>query len=243
MINLLKGEIMTKIFILTDVHGNYECMKILKNKIDEIKPDFVFSAGDLIGIGPSHNEVLEIVTKIANFYTVRGNHEGYYIDGFHNPSAALEQEFHTWVKNTMEPKYDNYIKNLPIIRHFSIENKNIVLIHYARTNNKFTTIENNLTIEHIEKLFNSIDADIIIYGHDHTGFIHIGNKSFINIGTAGCNNLNIGKTKYGILTLDNNSINIEVNYLDYDITPEIEKMEKLNVPDKELIKKVFFKKK
>lgn len=233
---------MKRILIFTDAHGNYESIKIIDKMIKKFKPDYIFSAGDLIGIGPSHNEVLDLVTKWDNFFTVKGNHERYYTDGFHNPLAALEGEFHDWVRNTMDKKHDSFIRNLEYEKTFTIEGKKIVLTHYARTNNKFTTIENDRTPEKISKIFEYIDADIIIFGHDHNGYIYKGDKTFINVGTLGCTNLNIGKAKFGILTIDNGNIGYESILIDYDVTPEINKMDELNVPDKELIKRIFLKK-
>ena len=233
---------MKKILIFTDAHGNYEAIKIIDNLIKELQIDYIISAGDLIGIGPSHNEVLEIVTKWDNFYTVKGNHERYYTDGFHNPLAALEGKFHDWVRNTMDEKFDSFIRNLEYEKELFIEGQKIIITHYARTNTKFTTIENNRTTENMLNLFSYLDADIIIFGHDHSGYIYKGNKTLINIGTLGCTNLNVGKAKFGILTIDHNNIDIQEYLIDYDITPEIKKMDELNVPDKELIKRIFFKK-
>ncbi len=234
---------MKKIFIFTDAHGNAESLKAILPKIEELKPDYIFSAGDLIGIGPSHNEIMEIVTKLPNFYTVKGNHEAYYADGYKNPGAALEEKHHDWIRNTMNTKYHDYLKNLPFTLYFKIEDLKVALTHYGRKNERFITIETDRNYEKLSSIFKDIDADIIIFGHDHYGSIIYGPKNFINIGTLGCNNLNVGFAKCALLTIDNTNFNLEEYLIPYDITLEREKLDKYNVPDKEFIKKCFLKKK
>ena len=233
---------MKKIFIFNDAHGNAESIKAILPKIKETNPDYIFSSGDLIGIGPSHNEVLDLVSKLPNFYSVKGNHEAYYLDGYKNPSAALEEKHHEWIRQTMDKKYDPFLKELPYIRYFDIENLKVALMHYPRLNNRFITIENEKTYEKFENLFSEIEADIIIFGHDHYGSIVYGKKNFINIGTLGCTNLNIGFAKAALLTIDGNTFKLEQFLLPYDVTKEINKLDELNVPDKDLIKKIFIKK-
>lgn len=233
---------MKKIFIFNDTHGNAESIKALLPKIKELQPDYIFSAGDLIGIGPSHNEVLEIVTKLPNFYSVKGNHEAYYLDGYRNPLAALQENHHNWIRNTMDKKYDEFLNSLPYVRYFDIEDLKVALIHYPRLNNRFITIEEDKSYEKLSSIFSEIDADIIIFGHDHYGSIVYGVKNFINIGTLGCTNLNIGHAKAALLTIEGKKFNLEQFLIPYDVTPEIDKLDNQNVPDKDFIKKVFIKK-
>ena len=233
---------MKKIFIFNDTHGNAESIKALLPKINEINPDYIFSSGDLIGIGPSHNEVLDIVSKLPNFYSVKGNHEAYYLDGYRNPLAALQEDHHNWIRSSMDEKHHEFLQSLPYVRFFDIEELKVALIHYPRVNNRFITIEEDKSYDKLCNIFSSIEADIIIFGHYHYGSIVYGNKNFINIGTLGCTNLNIGFAKSALLTIDKNQFKLEEFLIPYDVTPEIEKLDNLNVPDKDFIKKVFIKK-
>lgn len=233
---------MKRIFIFTDTHGNAESIKALLPTINKLNPDYIFSAGDLIGIGPSHNEVLDIVKTLPNFYSVKGNHEAYYLDGYKNPSAALEEKHHDWIRNTMDPKHNDFLKSLPFVKYFHIEGYTIALTHYARRNERFITIETEKTYEKLCETFKDIDADIIIFGHDHYGSVVFGDKNFINIGTLGCTNLNVGFAKAALLTLDNHTLKLEEIKVPYDVTNEINKLDMFDVPDKDLIKRIFIKK-
>ena len=66
---------MTKIIIINDLHGNATALKAVLPKIKELSPDYVFCPGDIIGIGPHSNEVIDLVRTIPNFYASKGNHE------------------------------------------------------------------------------------------------------------------------------------------------------------------------
>jgi len=233
---------MKTIAIINDIHGNVEALKVILKRIDELKVDNVFISGDMIGIGPSHNEVLDLIKTIPNLEIVKGNHEDYYLKGFNNPGAALEEKFHNWVKVTMEPKHDEFLRKLEYIKYFQIENLKVALLHYPRLddNSKFHTISKDKSYECLIEIFGKIDADICIYGHDHYPSIKIKEKALINVGTAGCSNINVGYTRFGLLTIDKDKFDIKVELLKYDIFKEIELLND-NVPDSELIKKIFYK--
>lgn len=233
---------MTKIAILNDIHGNITALNIVLNELAKNKPDYIFSPGDLIGIGPSSNEVVTRVKDLPNFYTVVGNHELYALRGYVNKSSSFEVEHHLWIKNNLTSEVKSYLLTLPYERYFIIENHKICLIHYGRYEQRFTPIYHNPTIDELDNLFKDIDAEIIIYGHEHPGLILKGKKTYINIGSLGCSNNNVGNTKYGILTINGENITINEYLIPYDITPELDKMDKYNMPDKENIKQWFYKK-
>ena len=235
---------MVKIGIINDIHGNVEALKRILDEMNKYHFDYIFCTGDMIGIGPSHNEVLEILSQIPNLEVVKGNHEDYYLHGFHNPGAALEEKFHNWVKDTMNHKYDSFLNSLEYLKIYNIEGFKIALLHYPRLtdDSKFHLIYPDKSYEFLLSLFSYIDADIYIYGHDHYPNILEKNKVLINIGSSGCSNINVGFTRFGILILDNKKYQIETKLIPYDIQPEIDLLEKENVPDKELIEKIFFKK-
>ena len=95
---------MHRIGLITDIHGNdlalKEALKRLDGKVDEI-----ICLGDLIGIGPNGNEVIEIVKKIKNFSCVLGNHDRYLLYGFDNPYSCTQADHQEWIKNHISNEY------------------------------------------------------------------------------------------------------------------------------------------
>ena len=92
---------MHRIGLITDIHGNdqalKEALKHLNGKVDEI-----ICLGDLIGIGPNGNEVINIVKKINNFSCVLGNHDRYLLYGFDNPYSCTQKDHQEWIRNQIE---------------------------------------------------------------------------------------------------------------------------------------------
>ena len=66
-----------KIGIISDIHSNLEALKTIINKFNEENVDIILCAGDLIGLGPNPNEVIEYLMTLSNFISVLGNHEFY----------------------------------------------------------------------------------------------------------------------------------------------------------------------
>ena len=65
-----------KIAVFSDIHGNYEALKVIVEDINKSKFDEVICLGDLIGIGPESKKCLDLVMK-SNIELIIGNHELY----------------------------------------------------------------------------------------------------------------------------------------------------------------------
>lgn len=234
---------MTRLAIINDIHGNYSALLICLKAIKKINPDYIIIPGDLIGIGPDSNKVVKEIMKLSNAIIVRGNHENYVKYGFNNPLAALEEEHHLWQKNQLEKSTIKFLNNLEYIKYLNVEGLKICVTHYARSNDLFTPIFKDLTCDLLDQIYSYIDCDILLYGHEHKEDIRKTKKTFyINIGSCGCNNFNVGFTKFGLLTINGLDYHLDQIYLPYNADGEINKLRSLNVPDNSFITSVFIKK-
>ena len=53
-----------KVLIMSDVHGNIEAVKAVKEYLKTVKVDKLILLGDLIDYGPHSNEVIDIIRNI-----------------------------------------------------------------------------------------------------------------------------------------------------------------------------------
>src|SRR5882724_9261251 len=65
----------TRTIVVGDIHGCYDELMALLEKVDLGDSDRVVSVGDLITKGPKNREVLELFMTDARFSTVIGNHD------------------------------------------------------------------------------------------------------------------------------------------------------------------------
>ena len=118
-----------RIGLITDIHGNDKALtsvlEILKDKVDEI-----ICLGDLIGIGPNSNEVLDIVRQQKNFHCVLGNHDRYFLYGFNNPGSCTEQAHQDWIKASISKENGAFLATIPLMIERTYNNKKILFIHW-----------------------------------------------------------------------------------------------------------------
>lgn len=231
---------MKKIVIINDIHGNFSALNTILNSLNNQHIDLFIFTGDLIGIGANSNEVINLVKTIPNKIIVKGNHEDYLTTGLINPYACLENDHHNWQMTHISDENKLFIETIKNSEDLIIEGLSIHIEHYPKINGQTVNIifENNY--QAILDIFNNPKADVLIFGHNHYPQIIKKDKTIINIGACGCSNIHPGYTRYGLLTIDNKKLDIKTIEIKYDITDEIKKLDELNVPDKEFIKKTFF---
>lgn len=231
-----------KIGIISDIHGNEvalnEVLKILQNNVDEI-----ICLGDIIGIGPNGNDVINIVSKLNNFSTVLGNHERYYLYGFNNPLSCTGNEHQNWIKAQISEENGEYIRTIPVEIRREYNGKKLLFLHYARKNFeelKFELIKKNANYDDLNDIYKKYDADIIFYGHEHIASIFDKERKFINPGSLGCPYTVKNQGRYGILEVSDNNIDYHNYTFTYDSSKITTDMFNKKMPNAEFIAKNFF---
>ena len=234
---------MYKIGIFTDVHGNDAALKTVLKEIEKHNVNEIISLGDLIGIGPNSNEVLEIVTKLTNFSSIRGNHEKYYLFGFDNPLSCTNLNHQTWIKDNIDKKFSKFIENTPYQIIKEIEGVKLAFIHYplrSKNPDYFEYIVHDPKPSDLDNLYKDIDADVVCFGHEHVASLIKGEKLYLDVGSCGCPYPEKDVTRYLILTIDNGKLSYEAFKVAYDASSVIKAMFDKNMPDNEFISKNFY---
>ncbi len=238
---------MIKIGIISDIHGNDIALKKVLGKLNN-EVDEIISLGDMIGLGPNSDNVLNQVMALDNFYTVLGNHERYYLYGYcDNPMSCVEGTHHKWIKENINKNKNEYIKNIPLEIKREYNGKRFLFLHYARINNdspKFRVIIKHPSESELLDLFKIHDADYIFYGHEHTASIdkctlNGKTKYFINPGPLGCPHPDKDITRYGILSIGD-EITYQAFEIKYDSTLVVKDMYQKEMPDRDFISRCFY---
>ena len=232
-----------KIGVISDVHNNLLALKTIIEKFKIEKVDKILCAGDLLGLGPNPNEVINYVMNLDNFHCVLGNHDRYLTEGlpntFPNEEKMDEEEYehHKWEHNLLTEESKKYLNNLPLFKEIIIGKYKILLIHYFLDDNQKYI---NIMKDYLEFNVKDKEYDIIIFGHDHRRIIQKAkNTLLINPGSLGCPSKEKNITRGLILDIYEDIFIEEIN-CDYDVNKVIDEMDKLNYPSKDTIKKYFY---
>lgn len=237
-----------RIGIITDVHNNVVALKAILQKFQSEKCDGIICCGDIIGIGPYPEETVSVLTEIPNMLAcVKGNHERYLVEGIPSeiPNSEnmgmAEMEHHKWEHSLLSNKSKDYMKSLKYEEWITINSKRIYISHFAidENNRYFTNGIRNHSANELDDLFGYVDADIILYGHEHKKSILKGIKHYINCGSLGCPMKDKNIARAGILTVDKDFAFTDVT-VEYDVEQVLKDMENLNYPAKDEIKRIFY---
>lgn len=234
---------MYKIGVFTDVHGNDLALKTVLDFLNKQSLNEIISLGDLIAIGPNSNEVLNIVTTLPNFTSIRGNHEKYYLYGFANPDSCTEATHQEWVKRSIDKKHEEFLQNTIYQLDKVIEGVKLTFIHYPLRSIDpvhYEYIEHNTTAENLNILFRNFSTEVICYGHEHVSSFVNGNALYLNPGSCGCPYPEKDITRCMILTIDKGKVSYEHFKIKYDSTKVVNDMYEKEMPERDFISSNFY---
>ncbi|RTR35808.1 metallophosphoesterase [Robertmurraya yapensis] len=222
---------MTKIAIISDIHGNKTALEAVLEDIKQREIDRIFCLGDLIGKGPQGSACIELIQKNCE-KVIRGNWDVF----IQTPS---ESEFIQWFQERLSVEDYQYLASLPF--HIDIElNGQLIRFFHASPRSEFERIlpspihpiEKRLSMfEHSEETgFHENTPDIVFYGDIHATFLEtFDNGILCNVGSVG-NSLDLTAASYAILdgTQPNNAI--QFVRVDYDRELELQIAKEMGLP-------------
>lgn len=241
-----------RIAVLTDIHGNAAALRAVLKEIDSRNDiDHIYCAGDMIGIGPYSNEVLDLLFTRNDVSMVTGNHDEAILSlllGEEYPNSHHgTREHHQWMAKHLDKAYISKLQQLPrIIRH-SVENQTLLMTHYHIEPSRildqicldpFSKIVEP-TLKNVVSLFKSYEANLILFGHHHPiHFFKNDRTIYLNPGSLGCSHK--AAAPYAIVHITRDQLYVQLEEAPYDKSSFIESFTRLQVPDWEFILKVFY---
>ncbi|RLL40110.1 metallophosphoesterase [Oceanobacillus piezotolerans] len=235
----------TSIAIIADIHGNSAALKAVLDDIDKDEQvEHIYCLGDLIGIGHQTNEVLELLFSRHDITFVKGNHDEAVlkiINGKEPVSVGDERKHHNWIASRLNEKYIPKLLSIPNRQFRNINGKNFLFIHYhLNEKDEFMPIDNQPTIGKLDAIYENSDADVICFGHHHIVH-HFKSKQrlYLNPSSVGCSHKPL--TSYVKLHVGENE-QIDTSFIEvpYDNKEFLLSYEKLNVPDRNNILRIFY---
>ena len=235
-----------KIGLISDVHGNILALEEMYKEFERLGVNKVLCAGDMIGLGPYPEEVVQFLKSQNNLIAIRGNHEGYLLDGIPKiiharPMNDEETNHHKWIHNRLSDDSKAFLYSLPKFQNLEFENKKIYMVHYPTS--KFGIYKEFMKhpkIEDSKRLFNDVDADVYIYGHTHIFSKNIANnKLYLNLDSVGCP-VKKDYASAGILNIENGDVTYEILNVKYDVEKVKNEIRKLKYSFYDKVLDIFY---
>jgi putative phosphoesterase len=167
-----------KIGIISDVHGNFEALKNVLKKLDEMDISRIFCLGDVVGYYSQVNECCEELIA-RDIPCVMGNHDWYMAGGGFCPRSKSVNDCLVYQREVITESNLNWLRTFPVHRFIG----NMHLLHGGWAD----PIDEYLR-EPTEEYFSRIRSkcEFFFSGHTHVqGLFQFKDKTYCNPGSVG----------------------------------------------------------
>lgn len=235
-----------KIGVLTDIHNNRIALDAALDALSGC--DRIVCCGDVIGIGPRPEETVRRLMRLPNLTCVRGNHDRYLLEGMPDsvPNAASmdesEMAMHRWEHARLSDESKAFLDALPLEARLTCGGLRIAILHYCMdAGGAYANFTPGPCPADLDRMFSGIDADVILYGHDHAPSAQrSGRALYVNCGSLGCPGQERDVARAGILEIEGDHAQFTPLRIRYDARQVISDIDRLAYPASDEIKRFFF---
>jgi putative phosphoesterase len=218
---------MTRIAVLSDVHGNLPALTDVKRAVDASRPDFVAICGDLVFNGPDPAGTLALVRELerAGAFVICGNTDLAVADGdfaaaFPWLSDGVPESYVAaadWARDQIGDEGVEYLRHLPWERRLRLDDRLIVFCHASPgslTAGLPADLDPSVTLDRIS----NTDAAIIACGHTHIPEVReFGWRTIVNDGSAGYIFDGDPSASWALVDVDEEGVKAEIKRTSYDV--------------------------
>lgn len=216
---------MTRIALLSDMHGNSAATEAVLVDTDARVPDEVICLGDLVGYGARSNETIDLV-RDRSIPTIMGNYDdgvGFDRDDCgcaYRDDGERERGHQSlmWTRSIVTDDRKDYLRSLlPELRR-EVHGVRIRLVHGSpRRMNEYLFADRDAAS--LARIARSADCDVLVFGHTHVPWTRdIEGVRFINTGSVG--KPKDGDPRAGWVILEiapDGTVSSELIRVDYDV--------------------------
>lgn len=222
-----------KILVFTDIHGNLSALKQIIKTDDFKTADKRIFLGDVAFGFERPNQCIKIINKTCE--CIAGNNDLYVSD--HIPDVDLPEfaqskliQWKYWIKN-ISRKNKKIINSWPKEIALTINNIQFYFTHYPweEYNNDINVVDTPIkkSLKTRERLFKNIDADYIIFGHEHyTNCFANKKKHFYCVASAGLTK----RASYLVIEVIDNQVTLTEKFIEFDYKKELNRIIKAGYP-------------
>lgn len=165
-----------KIGIISDIHGNYEALKMVLAELDKMNIAEIYCLGDVVGYYSQVNECCDEL-RSRNIPCLMGNHDWYMASGGFCPRSKSVNDCLVYQRNVIKQENINWLRTFPVQRFVG----NIHMLHGG-----WTDPIDEYILEPTDEYFSKIEGENFVSGHTHIQSLHkFKNKVYCNPGSVG----------------------------------------------------------
>jgi predicted phosphodiesterase len=187
---------MTRLAILSDVHGNVIALEAVRAAIAKAAPDAILVAGDHVLNGPDPAATVDALRELesAGALIIQGNTDvavadfdyaaafPWMSDGVPDAFVAAAE----WAHDALAPERVDWLRRLPAERRLRADDDTLVLVCHASPGSQTAGFDQALDPAIVIERVARTDARIIACGHTHLPEVRdLGWKVIVNDGSAG----------------------------------------------------------
>ena len=241
----LRGRDMTKIAVLSDIHGNTTALEAVLEDAQTAGVDEYWLLGDILMPGTGRKNILQTLETLPITLRVLGNWEESLWRACHRqldesrPSHRYLLRQCQYIMEELSSEEIEALQNYPLQVHRQFGDLKLGISHHLPDKNWGRELIHLGKQEDFDRLVTNPDCDIAIYGHIHQQFLRYGSggQLILNPGSIGqpfflSEHLRKDlRAQYMILEFDEKGLkDIDFRRVDYDIEAELQLAKNLNLP-------------
>lgn len=241
----LRGRDMTKIAVLSDIHGNTTALEAVLADAQKSEVDEYWLLGDILMPGTGRKNILQILDTLPITLRVLGNWEESLWRACHRqldesrPSHRYLLRQCQYIMEELSSEEIEALQDYPLQVHRQFGDLKLGISHHLPDKNWGRELIHLGKQEDFDRLVTNPDCDIAIYGHIHQQFLRYGSggQLILNPGSIGqpfflSEHLRKDlRAQYMILEFDEKGLkDVDFCRVDYDIEAELQLAKELQLP-------------
>ena len=222
---------MKRICVYSDVHGNIEALQKLLQTDDYQNADLRIFLGDAVMMCPHPNECLKTLFESKDILLM-GNHDIYMAYGLPEEEfpyfSQSKRDHQAYMRNITDENLKRKLKTLPKKFVLMEADFKFHFSHYVWETEKLVVdAPKKYNTKTLDKLFDGVDANYIVFGHEHEPFMIESEKAtYVCIGSLGIKY----PSRYVVIEIDDKDVKFEFKQIDFDVEKLKKEMISLNYP-------------
>ena len=204
--------------IISDVHANIVALDAVFQRFKKLEVDQVLCLGDLVGYGPSPNEVIERIRSERVLCTLGGADErvAYSFTGNYHKREGVADDTLKWTSTIIEPQHLRFLRHLPVQARIRTSAGRLRYFH-SSMHSTSEKLNLDIEVEGLQKILREHRCNILAMGKTHVPAIkQLPTGWIINPGSVGLSLNGEPGADYALIKVENGRVEINMDKVEYD---------------------------